>query len=72
MAHAEPVTFSVCGNSTELVFKRAGDSLQVFCPGKPTPVLTFLGCIGPTATRVGSSFTVTCASIKPYTFTPSK
>lgn len=67
-AHAEDITFSMCKGQI-MTFKqpKGTDKLQVFCPGKPDPVFTIQGCVGPRVKKSGSDYTVTCTRFIEYT-----
>lgn len=70
-AQAEAITFKLCGDAAPTFRAPAGtDRLEVSCPGKPAPVLTILGCIGPKVTRVGAEYTVACTRIVTYKSVP--
>jgi hypothetical protein len=67
-ARAESITFKVC-DGQKLSFKqpKGTDKLQAFCPGRPLPVLTLNGCVGPHVKLVDGFYVVTCDKLIPYT-----
>jgi hypothetical protein len=67
VARAESITFKVCDGQT-LTFRqpKGTDKLQAFCPGKPLPVLTIKGCVGPHVKLVDGFYVVTCDKLVVY------
>jgi hypothetical protein len=65
----DPVTFQLCDGNT-IRFKRNGNDLEAWCPGKDKPSMTFKGCTQPKITRVGTMYKLTCVKWIPHQVIP--